>query len=328
MFVPEEIRFVEDACRRLGLTLTNLDPFSGHLARVSDGTASFLTGAGRICAYPLNGASVADIARDKAHTAALLQQAGFKVPEGRLFFISASHRALRPPGRELADLPDYAETLGYPLLVKPNDGSRGNLVEIVDDEAELTAYAGRAAARTGAILVQRIIDLPEYRLFLLDGEVRFAYRRLANELEGDGASVRDTLSRHNAACIAAGLSPVAEQCGWIRRQLDRLGLGLDDPLPPGTRFRPSPRGNISAGGRIAEFRQDVPPLVATWARRLFETLPLRVCAIDLFASEITDPDGFVVIEVNGNPSLTGVATLRRRDVVIDLWVEICRRALP
>lgn len=322
---PLEIAIAALACARMGWRLEILDPFARHLARVSDGTRSFLTGAGRVSAFPLNQAAAVDVARDKAHTAALLAQAGFRVPRGEHVFLHPEHRTQRPAGREIADAPRLAAGLGWPVFVKPNHGSRGAFAEIVETEAQLLAHLAVIAGRHDMALIQEVLSGPERRLFLLDGVVRFAYRRQPARLAGDGRrSLRALLAEFNAGAGARGVTPVPESSPFLARCLAAAGLRLDDVPAAGREVPFAPRANLAAGGQLHDFVETVPAATAAWAARLAAAVQLRVCAVDLFGD---DPGDFVVIEVNGNPSLGGPWAAGHRETVIALWAETARRAL-
>lgn len=325
---PAQIGYIREACARLGWSVQVLDPFSHYMVRISDGSRSFLSGAGPITSYPGNGATAASIARDKSFTADLLAQAGFTVPEGKLFFLSDLFRDTRPGGRERADIPPYAESLGWPVIAKPNDGSRGNLVEMLFDPEELGSYLERAARQTNSVLVQRPLALPEYRIFTLDGEIRYLYRRERGGLRGDGhATIGQLLATHNRAATGTGLSEVPATSRFLRHHLEQAGLGLDDVLPRDKVLPCAPNANISGGGQIRDFSLSASQAARDWARRLHAALPLSVMGIDVFAADILDPATFVVCEVNSNPSVKGLEDIGQRETIIALWMDICRMGL-
>src|ERR1700710_560707 len=120
---PDQARFVSRVCGQLGLQFTDLDNGNGYLFRVSNGRTQFVSGDGRICAYPLNTASAHGVAQDKAHTIAVLENAGLPTIPSALYFITDYHAKLRPPGRELPDAIGAVETAAGPVFCKPNTGS-------------------------------------------------------------------------------------------------------------------------------------------------------------------------------------------------------------
>src|SRR6478672_11477427 len=106
---------------RLGIAV-DLEPEFHYAGRVTgpDGRRHYF----RNTHFDLNGDGAAETARDKAYTAYFLAALGYPVPEGRTFFAPAM---LRWAGatRDRARAYDYARSLGFPVIVKPNNGSQG-----------------------------------------------------------------------------------------------------------------------------------------------------------------------------------------------------------
>ncbi len=117
------------------------------------------------------------------------------MPEGEHFFLNPPpDRYDRPPGRDRADALAYAVTLsgGYarPLVVKPNSGKGAKPVTLIGSEAELSAALDAIAREDDLALIQRFVDAPEFRLFLVDGEIAFLYRKSRSAIVGDGKEHR------------------------------------------------------------------------------------------------------------------------------------------
>jgi len=324
--VAPHLGYYAEVCRRNGWRFAPLDRHSGHLAEITDGRRGFVVAGGRACIYPINAASAIDVARDKAHSLSLLRHRGsIATPRGACFFLREAHRDLRGPGRELADAAAYAQGLGYPVCVKPNDGARGHLVEFVYDDRGLADHLERVAVSSHAALLQEAVDHPEYRMFVLDGRVRFAYRRLRPMLTGDGKrTVNELLADMNARLARRDLSLIARDSQFLLHNLKEAGLAPSDVPRAGQAICPAPRANLSAGGVMAEFRDTLSPATEAWAARVAQCTGLRVLAIDLFAQYgLERPEGFLVMEVNGNPSLNGLVKSGREEVAYTILADVC-----
>ncbi|WP_029006808.1 hypothetical protein [Azospirillum halopraeferens] len=321
--VPDTLSFLTEVCARRGWRLSVLDEHSGYLAAVSDGRAEFLTGAGAVCAYPLNGATAATIANDKAHTALLARRAGLRVPRGEHFFVTPRYRGVRGPGREIHDAVRYAADLGFPVFVKPNAGSRGAFADVAYDANDLIHQCAAMAAQHPVALVQEVVAGPEYRILVLDGDVPFLYRRTGSVLTGDGRStVAQLLAAVNRRLEEDGLPPIALDGPFLTRALATAGLAADGVPETGRTVEYAARRNVSGGGGVGEFRDAVPPAVTDYARRAAAAVGLRLCGIDVIAANGLDPDGFTLLEINANPGLGGVARAGHRAAVLDLWERI------
>ncbi len=320
---PDQARFVSRVCDQLGLRFTDLDDGNGYLFQVSNGRAQFVSGDGRICAYPLNGASANDISRDKSHTTAVLANAGLPAIPNALYFITDTHAKLRPPGRELSDAIDAVAQISGPVFCKPNAGSHGDLAEIVADAPAFLHYVERARRRYDAILLQPVIDGDEYRVFCLDGEAIFSLQRASFSLVADGVGdLRALLTADSARLDGTGISPrdIEATLDYLRRNRD---------LPPGhvaaagTRIELPGRRNLSAGSEVGVFATEVPSALAVLAVRATQALGLRVGGVDIFdTSPKRDLSDLVVIEINGNPAIASLSRIGRDDVVDRIWRQV------
>ena len=295
--------------------------------RVASDDVFFLTGTGRINAYPLNDAPAASVARDKVFTYQVLEKAGIRVPDYDYYFLHDAYRTVRGDGREREDIAAGAARIGYPLFVKPLDGSRGNLAEIVSTPQELSLQIDRIAPIHHGLIVQRVLSGPEYRLFMIDDDALFLYRRKPPFFVGDGArTIADFLAEENDHRIANGLSPITSDSPFLTKSLSENGLAIDQPLVEGLRFAYLATANISAGGEISDFTETVPEPLVQWGYRILSALSLRVGAIDFFApGGLADLDRLDLIEVNSNPSVAGLLHAGHDTTVERIWRLVCRK---
>src|SRR5215471_15847810 len=123
MEIPKSLQILREACESNATTFELVDTFSGFVARISRGSRSLLVGAAGIGVYPINRASPFAIARDKAFTHYVLENAGFRVPQGGHFFLGVHEHYRLPAGRSRDDAVHFAEKLSdnftTPLVAKP-----------------------------------------------------------------------------------------------------------------------------------------------------------------------------------------------------------------
>jgi D-alanine-D-alanine ligase-like ATP-grasp enzyme len=313
-------------CREEGYLFSIIDDHSQQLVRVADGEHFFFAGIGRVANYPLNTAVAASVARDKAFVYQVLAKAGIAVPDYGHFFLEPMHQGLRGKERERTDAFVYAERLGYPVFVKPIDGSKGTLCDIAYDLHDLHALLERIARFHHAALIQRVLAGEDRRLFVIDGKVIYGYRRLRAVLQGDGKNpIKTLLERYNAEVTAQGVSAVKPDSPFLRETLRARGLSLEHVLRLGEEIQASPRGNISAGGSLLDYTEEVPAVWADWAERVTAALGLRVCAIDFFAEpHFSRVEELHLIEVNSNPNLDGLMATGREARVRAIWRQVAR----
>jgi glutathione synthase/RimK-type ligase-like ATP-grasp enzyme len=325
---PKSLSILREACADSDVVFEIVDDFSGFVARLSKGQQSHLVGAAGIGVYPLNRAGPFAIARDKAFTHYVLAKAGFAYPEGEHFFVRPPPLYDLPPGRSRVDALRYAHRLsdGYekPLVVKPNAGKGAKLVTLVRNEAVLEASLDGIAEVDAIALVQVFVEAPEFRLFLIDGEIAFAYAKERTHIVGDGRSTAQALCEHLAGDDPVRYRELASS-RYFMEQLARGGLALASVVPAGTAIPVDFVSNISARGTFAGFVEPHSALRA-WARTLAKAVSLRVTGVDLFSpSRLADLGDIIVTDVNGSPNLGTLFDLGHRDLVLDVWRTILRK---
>ncbi len=320
---PFNARLVEQVCKAHDWTYADLDGGAGYLFMVTDAGRGVLSGSGAVCAYPTNSASAYTIARDKAFTHAVLEAAGLASIPTELVFLEAARRHLRAPGREGGDLLARADRLDFPLFVKPNRGAHGDFAERVADVAALADYLDRAARRHDQIVVQPVINAPEYRVLVVGGQARFQYRKAEGGLAGaDGVTWQAVLERQNADLAREALSPVPHS--QFIAALHRVGLRAEAVSGEGAWLELPGRRNVSTGGHPVEFTERVDADLGRLSIAATSALGLDVAGVDLFRAEGDAP---VILEVNANPSFASLEALGQIALAEQIWADILAAAL-
>src|SRR6185369_6283514 len=88
-----------------------------------------------------------------------------------------------------------ARHLGYPVVVKPNQGGEGRgVTPDVRDAAELRrAYERAAAANLGVVIVEKFRPGHDHRLLVVGGRLVAASQRVPAQVVGNGADTVETL---------------------------------------------------------------------------------------------------------------------------------------
>jgi D-alanine-D-alanine ligase-like ATP-grasp enzyme len=306
--LTRQLEILSEFCQLKGWQFRLIDRFAGYLAEVRDGERFFITGAGPVHTFPVNSATFTNIASDKAHTATLLRDAGFKTVEGEYFFTSADRKGMRPDGRELEDALGYAARLGYPVFVKPNSACRGLMADLVDNEVNLKRHIAGIRPIDQIVLIQKYTLASEYRLFCLNGKVKFSYSKSVATLHGDGRqTVEALLEKYNSQFSADPARALLPEAPFLNKRMREQGLSFDSVVPKGVKLPLAARANLSTGGTLSEYREDIPLSIQEWAEKILTVMPLSLCAIDLFALEgYNCPNGYQVIELNANPAFNGI----------------------
>lgn len=323
---PFNTRIVASIAADLGLSFQEHGAGEGYLFSLSDGARTWFLGTGPIDAFPINSSTACAIARDKAFTALIAQQAGIACIPTELFFLSDRFSAARRPGRELTDLMAGIHQRRYPLFIKPNKGSRGDFAEIIHGAEEIPAYLERVGKHYDQIVLQPFVSGREIRLFLVDQRCFFQYEKTDVCIRGDNLrNWHAVLADHNAALQAQGLSELSESTLRAAARKQQIALdGVSDSeqvlVLPGRR-------NITASGAPTNFRTTACPALEAKARSLMGLIGLRVAAVDFILPDHdgAEPEQALLLEVNGNPSMDSLEAMGQEAVARAIWQCILRQ---
>ncbi|HEX7155230.1 MAG TPA: hypothetical protein VF618_27420 [Thermoanaerobaculia bacterium] len=278
--------------------------FAGEI-RLPDGASRYFVRS----TYDINTAGAALVARDKGLTKFFLRRKGFPIIDGMTFF---SDRLCEEIGssRNSRAARQYAESLGYPVMVKVNSGSGGEGVERAVNETDLCETLARFFALDNIVLVESYLGgLRDYRVLVLDGEVLVAYERRPLTLVGDGTSTVGELVaafRSTAAARGTGV-PLPDR---VERSLERIGVNDADILPRGELLTPMEVANLAQGGSAVEVTQGLHPRIARLAVDAAQELSLRYAGVDILSDDATgDPSLAYILELNGSPTIHQFAML-------------------
>jgi cyanophycin synthetase len=236
------------------------------------------------------------LAREKSKANALLARAGFPIAEGGLV-------------RDLAHARQRAETLGYPVVVKPADRDGGAAVSSdLRTPAELEQAFARARAASPRGMVEKHIDGTDHRLLLFGDELLVTIERTPGGVTGNGkdtvARLLDALNRDPKR--GDGPNALLHRIAFddeARLLLRRQGL-TPESVPEKDRFVPLRRAANHALGGMVRLVDEVHPDNVDLARRAMRLLRLDIAGLDLILPDVTRSwreTGGAICEVNAQP---------------------------
>jgi glutathione synthase/RimK-type ligase-like ATP-grasp enzyme len=316
-YLSTHARYAAYTAERRGLDFRSLDGADGYLFEISDGARRALFACGAGSPYALNDARASSLARDKAFSAEALRQAGLPALPGEVFFVTKRWADMRGPGREPEDAIAYARAAVYPVFGKPIDASNGLYAELIADLGEFEDYMRRVAREHFAVLVQPYVRATEFRVFVLEGQALFSYRKLLPTLRGDGVSTLQTL-----------LQTLPREHGGppVRWRALAPGGGFHDGdyvARAGERIEFAGPANRTSGGESADLRDGAPAPLAKLALDAASVLGLGLAGVDIFDSAA----GLQIIEVNSNPMIKTLEDHGRWDLIERVWGANIRAAL-
>ncbi|XVS61481.1 hypothetical protein ACQPYE_24630 [Actinosynnema sp. CA-299493] len=313
----------------------DFEPAYGYVVRINYDNGSHRVTYGNDLG--LNTGAASDLAKDKGHSKFMLRTIGVEVPEGKEFLLPTwaarvreSPRQATNTGIQEVDQADgYVErSFGYPAYVKPVDGSKGAGVFKVYRRSELfAAFEALEERKVRLALVEAPVELPDYRIVTLDGELISAYRRVPLSVVGDGvASVATLLGDLQASFVADGRDTrIAVGDPRIAAHLGRSGLDLRSVPAEHEVVRLLPISNLSTGGVAEDVSVEIDGRWVELARHVAHNFNLRLCGLDLACADIADPAAeHAVFEVNASPGLDHYALsgATQQQVVDDLYTSV------
>jgi D-alanine-D-alanine ligase-like ATP-grasp enzyme len=259
-------------------------------------------GLGFWCTRTNAGSTVAAKAIERKDVArTILTAAGRSVARGESF-----------PVRRADEAGAFASDLGYPLVVKPSDGTKGRGITVgVTSDAEFRrAWDVAVATGTRHVVVEQLFDGSDARFLVVGGRCIAVIQRIPANVVGDGVhTVEELLARKNEErkgfphLRAHPLLMDPHRIDFIARS----GYHLGSVLPDGHRLFLDLKANTSAGGDAVDLTDEVHPSfheVVTAAVAAFPGLGLA--GVDVLAKDLRRPatlDNHILLELNSMPRI-------------------------
>jgi len=292
-----------EACQMLGYQVEVFDPY---FIEATDGAHTLQMGIGSSFGFaPIN--TQCSVANDKTRTLLLLERAGFTITEGQCFF--TFHHPKASSGQLPADALAYAQTLGYPVFAKPNAGSLSKLANKVYTTEELRNQITAIEPTDRLLRIERPIDLPEYRLVMIDGEFQYSCRKEIPTITGDGTQTVEALvatfntqATARAQMMNEPFEPLDLHSTYLQNQLQAHSLGFNSILSKDVQLQLTPTPIARQGGTKQAYTETISEATRSWLERVGKTLNLRIFGLDVFAKgPIDDPANLIILEANHNP---------------------------
>lgn len=279
--------------------------------------------------FNINPLGSSEIARDKGYSEFFLKHFGYRTPEGQTCFSDKLNERLATR-RTIDDGFDFARSIGFPVILKPNNLSQGALVVKVYNKREFYAAAKRIFKRVSVMVVQRFYGGNDYRIVVLDDEVISAYQRVPLSVVGDGRStVARLLKRKQQDFARVGRDTEIDLEDFrLTSKLKRQRLGFESVIPAGHEVYLLDNSNLSTGGEAVDVTAKVHADFRRLAVNITRDMGLRMCGVDVITpGSITLPlEEYVVIEINSAPGLDNYASIgeKQRRIVDGLYLKVLK----
>lgn len=239
------------------------------------------------------------ICKEKNLTKKVLMEAGVPVPSGKDFEEKDSYE----------DILAHADTMQFPLVVKPTDGSKGKgVVANIKDNKELKAALIYVREELGfsKVMVEEYFAGTDYRIYVVGDKVIGAVNRIPANVTGDGKSSIEQLIKtknRQRKDIPYLYSCPIKIDREVKMSIKSAGYKLTSIPEKGEKIFLREKSNLSTGGDPIDVTDKLSPEINRIAVEAVKAVPgLAHCAVDLIVNEKTNTG--VVIEFNSRAELS------------------------
>lgn len=204
-----------------------------------------------------------------------------------------------------------AELIGYPVVLKPQFGSKGKgvILSINDDKELLLAY-DRLKQKYNEIIIEKYYEGNDYRVCIVNYEVVAASMRVPPHIIGDGKStIKELINALNGNELRG--DDHEKPLSKVKIDDELLGLlnsreySLDMILEDGYKLFLRKNANLSTGGTAVDCTDIISQENKDLCVRVAKAIGLDICGVDVCIDDISKPisKNGVIIEVNAAPGL-------------------------
>ncbi len=240
-----------------------------------------------------------EIGKEKDVTKNLLERSGVPVPRGEVV-------------RSLEAALDFAEYIGYPVVLKPVAGHHGDNVMVnLKDAEELEESFHVVKEESDYVLVEKYVEGGDYRCLVIGHKVVAVAKRIPAHVIGDGSSsIKELVELVNKdpkrgaghISLLTELKLEDEELMFLKHQ----GKSVEDIPGDGEVVYLRATANLSTGGTAEDYTEAVHPLMKRKMERISKIIGLDVMGVDVIAEDMTLPPDqmrWAVIEANSSPGL-------------------------
>src|SRR5699024_10793388 len=228
-----------------------------------------------------------------------LRQNGVPTPKGNMFGATVTDE----------EIIQYSHTIGYPVVVKPSDGTGGNgVIANIKDENELknALFYVRKTLGFSEVILESHFHGEDYRIYVIDNKVIGGLKKIPANVIGDGKStIKDLIkkknnARNNTPAFYKRRIKIDQE---LHNILKSKGYTLDSVPEKGTQVYLKTKNNISAGGDPVDVTDKLTAEIKDIAINASRAIPgLIQCGVDVMVN--TNSNTGVVLEVNSRPHIT------------------------
>jgi len=325
--IPLFVKILKNICPRIGAAVwVNIKEWD------ISGQITFKNGFRRYFRYSsldINPFGASEIAKYKDSVNRFLEVMGYPIiPNSEVFFSSKWGSAIGLAERNIDQAYSYAKKLGWPIFVKPNSGSRGAGVWLVNNRDEFYRAMRLVFQYDLVALVQPYVQGRDYRIVVLDDKVVCAYERIPLNVIGDGKStIFDLLESKNSQLISIDRKiEIQLDDQRILHKLRRQKMTFSSIPDAGQKLYLLDNSNLCTGGDAVDVTEFIHPEFSDIAINVTKNMGLRFCGVDVLVDgDISESaDKYHILEINSSPGFEHFYTIgpTQKRIVEDMYLDI------
>ena len=253
--------------------------------------------------WPLSSVTASALARHKEAVRIRLNRFGIPVPQGRTFSADDQDTAV-----------EYAERIGFPVVLKPAEGSMGigvtANIQSADEVREAYDLLQQSRLADTEFIVEQHVHGNDYRIMVVGDEVIAAVQRLPAFVVGDGRStVAELIMQKNAIKRKnPHLGPLKMR--WdpsSKYALAQRGYNTSSKIPADETIFLASANNLSQGGDSIDVLDETHPSILKASVEAVRAVPgLAYCGVDFLLADHRKPideQEAAVCELNAQASV-------------------------
>ena len=202
-----------------------------------------------------------------------------------------------------------AETVGFPVVVKPIKGSRGAGVTVGAKMPDQVRQAFHVASyKRPDVVVEQFLPGDDHRLLVVGDRCIAGVKRIPPSVTGDGKqTIAALVERLNTDPFRDNFRMFQVKIDdELKLYLSGHGYKPDDVLEHGVELPLRSVSNVSKGGIPIDVSDEIHPLNRVVAVRAAQGIGLDVAGVDIVTTDISKPyteSNGCIIEVNARPGL-------------------------
>jgi cyanophycin synthetase len=209
------------------------------------------------------------------------------------------------------DLLLKAESIGYPIVIKPRYGNQGKgvFVNIKNEKQALEAYNILSKSYSD-IMIEQFIVGRDFRVCVVDGKVIAVAERIPPYVIGDGLrTVKELIDEINKDDRRGrGHEKPLTKIKFdeaLDAYIGKNGYNLSSVLPKDCKLILRENANLSTGGVAIDCTDIICEENIEILRRAAIAVGLNICGIDVCCNDISKPltEGGAIIEINAAPGI-------------------------